>query len=168
MDHADIVSACGGGVAHGVREQLAADFDRLELHTNPFLKKQMQLLIECIDDLQQESYKLQHHERNVQRQKAAQQQFLLKRKTDAAGRQQEALTEEELASNPLFKPIPQPSRVRNWACASVSIPSATSSRPRLRATAMIARTIAASSDTYDRWRTNSWSIFRRSIGKARR
>ena len=32
----------------------AADFSRLELHTNPFLEKQMQLLIECVDDLQQE------------------------------------------------------------------------------------------------------------------
>ena len=75
----------------------------------------MQLLIECIDDLQQESGKLQHHERNVQRQKAAQQQFLLKRKTEAAARQQrgEEVTEEELANNPLFKPIPQPSRLES-------------------------------------------------------
>ena len=50
----------------------AADFSRLELHTNPFLEKQMQLLIECIDDLQQESHKMQQHERNLYRQKKQQ------------------------------------------------------------------------------------------------
>ena len=45
----------------------AADFSRLELHTNPFLEKQLQLLIECVDDLQQESHKMQQHERNLYR-----------------------------------------------------------------------------------------------------
>ena len=50
----------------------ASDFSRLELHTNPFLEKQMQLLIECIDDLQQESHKMQQHERNLYRQKKQQ------------------------------------------------------------------------------------------------
>merc|ERR1711865_271712 len=63
----------------------AADFSRLELHTNPFLEKQMQLLIECVDDLQQESNKL---------------------------------PEEELGSNPLFKPIPQPSRLESLLIAN--------------------------------------------------
>merc|ERR1711957_793762 len=61
----------------------AVDFSRLELHTNPFLEKQMQLLIECVDDLQQESNKLQHFDRNLQRQKSAQQQYLLKKKQEA-------------------------------------------------------------------------------------
>jgi hypothetical protein len=37
----------------------ASDFARLELNTNPFLEKQLQLLIDCVDDLQQESNKLQ-------------------------------------------------------------------------------------------------------------
>merc|ERR1712194_920655 len=63
----------------------AADFSRLELHTNPFLEKQMQLLIECVDDLQQESNK--------------QQQYLLKKKQEAQirlMRGEEALPEEEL------------------------------------------------------------------------
>ena len=61
----------------------ASDFSRLELHTNPFLEKQMQLLIECVDDLQQESNKLQHFDRNLQRQKSAQQQYMLKKKQEA-------------------------------------------------------------------------------------
>ena len=64
----------------------SSDFARLELHTNPFLEKQMQLLIECIDDLQQESQKLQHHERSVARQRAAQQQYTLKKRQDAQAR----------------------------------------------------------------------------------
>ena len=42
-----------------------------------------QLLIESIDDLQMESHKLQHFDRNAQRQKAAQQQYLQKKKIEA-------------------------------------------------------------------------------------
>eukprot|EP00310_Coccolithus_braarudii_P012399 CAMPEP_0183352020 /NCGR_PEP_ID=MMETSP0164_2-20130417/26999_1 /TAXON_ID=221442 /ORGANISM="Coccolithus pelagicus ssp braarudi, Strain PLY182g" /LENGTH=333 /DNA_ID=CAMNT_0025524359 /DNA_START=62 /DNA_END=1063 /DNA_ORIENTATION=+ len=94
----------------------ASDFRRLELHTNPVLEKQLQLLIECIDDLQQESNKLQHHERNVQRQKAAQQQYLQKKKMEAlarASKGEEPLPEEDLSNNPMFKPIPQPSRLES-------------------------------------------------------
>mmetsp|Transcript_35667 Transcript_35667/g.59129 ORF Transcript_35667/g.59129 Transcript_35667/m.59129 type:complete len:338 (+) Transcript_35667:101-1114(+) len=105
----ELQDECGANPNH-------SDFQRLELHTNPFLEKQMQLLIECIDDLQQESNKLQHHERNVQRQKIAQQQYLLKKKGDAQARMlkgDEPLPEEDLANNPLFKPIPQPSRLES-------------------------------------------------------
>jgi len=99
----------------------ASDFSRLELHTNPFLEKQMQLLIECVDDLQQESNKLQHFDRNMQRQKSAQQQYLLKKKQEAQirlMRGEEALPEEDLSSNPLFKPIPQPSRLESLLIAN--------------------------------------------------
>merc|ERR1712086_446314 len=82
----------------------AADFSRLELHTNPFLENQMQ-----------------HFERNLQRQKSAQQQYLLKKKQEAQirlMRGEEALPEEELGSNPLFKPIPQPSRLESLLIAN--------------------------------------------------
>ncbi|EOD30958.1 hypothetical protein EMIHUDRAFT_352743 [Emiliania huxleyi CCMP1516] len=90
-----------------------ADFARLELHTNPFLEKQMQLLIECTDDLQQESSKLQHYERNTQRQKAAQAAYLQKKKAEKAAKllKGEEVADEDTSSNPLFKPIPQPSRL---------------------------------------------------------
>merc|ERR1712087_863360 len=93
-----------------------ADFRRLELHTNPVLEKQLQLLIECIDDLQQESSKLQHHERSLQRQKAMQQQYLAKKKAEAlarAAKGEEPLPDEDLSSNSLFKAIPQPSRLES-------------------------------------------------------
>jgi translation initiation factor 3 subunit H len=99
----------------------AADFSRLELHTNPFLEKQMQLLIECVDDLQQESSKLQHFDRNQQRQKSAQQAYLLKKKQEAQARLmrgEEALPEEDLSQNNLFKPLPQPSRLESLLIAN--------------------------------------------------
>jgi len=94
----------------------ASDFSRLELHTNPFLEKQMQMLIESIDDLQQESNKLQHYERNLQRQKAAQQQYLQKKKSEAQARMQKGeppLPEEDLTNNSLFKPMSQPGRLES-------------------------------------------------------
>eukprot|EP00967_Tisochrysis_lutea_P135212 scaffold239590_cov28-Tisochrysis_lutea.AAC.2 len=98
----------------------AADFQRLELHTNPFLEKQMQLLIECTDDMQQESIKLQYYERNSQRQKAAQQQYLAKKKAEKAAKllKGEAIVEEDLSANPLFKPIQQPSRLESLLIAN--------------------------------------------------
>ena len=38
---------------------------------------------QCVDDLQQESGKLQHYERMSQRQKSAQQQYLAKKKAES-------------------------------------------------------------------------------------
>lgn len=99
----------------GISEN-AADFSRLEMNTNPFLEKQLQLLIECIEDLQQESSKLQHYERSVQRQKSAQSQYLAKKKAEANARRargEEPLPEEDLTQNSLFKPISKPSRLES-------------------------------------------------------
>mmetsp|Transcript_28009 Transcript_28009/g.90568 ORF Transcript_28009/g.90568 Transcript_28009/m.90568 type:complete len:342 (+) Transcript_28009:28-1053(+) len=98
----------------------AADFQRLELHTNPFLEKQMLLLIECTDDMQQESSKLQNYERNSQRQKAAQQQYLAKKKAEKASKllKGEEIVDEDLSTNPLFKPIPQLSRLESLLIAN--------------------------------------------------
>ena len=143
----------------------ASDFSRLELHTNPFLEKQMQLLIECIDDLQQESHKMQQHERNLYRQKKQQANktpappdrrralrdrapdgrdsfprlalratiltppppplpqtdFLLKKKIEAQERErkgEEPRPEEATSTNPLFKPIPAPSRIESLLIAN--------------------------------------------------
>jgi len=98
----------------------SADFSRLELNTNPFLEKQLQLLIECIEDLQQESSKLQHYERAVQRQKSAQSQYLAKKKAEAVARRargEDPLPEEDLSGNQLFKPIPKPSRLESLLIA---------------------------------------------------
>ena len=92
----------------------AADFSKLELNTNPFLEKQLQLLIDCIEDLQQESNKLQSYERAVQRQKSAQAGYLAKKRAEAQQRKargEAPLPEEDTSSNPLFKPLTKPSRL---------------------------------------------------------
>jgi len=92
----------------------ASDFSRLELNTNPFLEKQLQLLIDCVDDLQQESNKLQAYERAVQRQKSAQASFLYKRRQENAARKargEEPLPEDDTTGNAAFKPIAKPSRL---------------------------------------------------------
>ena len=94
----------------------ATDFARLELNTNPFLEKQLQLLIECIEDLQLESAKLQQYERSTQRQKQAQAAYLNKKAAEAsarAARGEEPLPEEDMSTNSLFKPIPKPSRLES-------------------------------------------------------
>jgi translation initiation factor 3 subunit H len=94
----------------------ASSFARLELNTNPFLEKQLQLLIECIEDQQQESGKLHHFERNQQRQKAAQTQYLNKKAAEAsarAARGEEPLPEEDLSTNSLFRPAAKPSRLES-------------------------------------------------------
>jgi len=91
-----------------------ADFARLELNTNPFLEKQLQLLIDCVEDLQQESNKLQSYERAVHRQKVAQTQFLARKRSEAAARRargEEPLPEDDTSTNPALKPIPKPSRL---------------------------------------------------------
>lgn len=88
-----------------------ADYMRLELNTNPFLEKQLQLLIDCVEDLQQEATKLQSYERAVQRQKSAQAAHLAKKRADAVARRargEAALPDEEIST---FKPIPKPSRL---------------------------------------------------------
>lgn len=95
-----------------VRSTNASDCSRLELNTNPFLEKQLQLLIDCIEDLQQESNKLHAYERAVQRQKSAHATFLAKKRAEIARRSQgEEPTEEELSAHPAFKPIQKPSRL---------------------------------------------------------
>jgi len=44
------------------------DFDRLDLSTNPFLEKNLEFLIECIDDLSTEQNKYQYYQKNLQKQ----------------------------------------------------------------------------------------------------
>jgi translation initiation factor 3 subunit H len=89
----------------------ASDFSRLELNTNPFLEKQLQLLIESVEDLQHESNRLQHYERSAQRQKSAQAQFLAKRQAENVARR--ARGEDPLPEDTpqAYKAIPKPSRL---------------------------------------------------------
>jgi len=94
---------------------MESDFDRLDLSTNPFLERNLEFLIECLDDLGVEQNKFQYHQRSVQRQQAQQAAWLQKRRAENVARKQngeEALPETD-TSNPIFKPIQEPSRLES-------------------------------------------------------
>uniref|UniRef100_A0A5B6Z2S2 Eukaryotic translation initiation factor 3 subunit H n=1 Tax=Davidia involucrata TaxID=16924 RepID=A0A5B6Z2S2_DAVIN len=73
-------------------------------------------LIECMDDLSMEQQKFQFYYRNLSRQQAQQQAWLQKRRAENMARKaagEEPLPEED-PSNPVFKPIPEPSRLDSF------------------------------------------------------
>ena len=61
------------------KEKGEVDFDKLDLSTNPFLERNLEFLIECLDDLGVEQNKFQYHQRAIQRQQAQQTTWLQKR-----------------------------------------------------------------------------------------
>ncbi|KAK1281889.1 Eukaryotic translation initiation factor 3 subunit H [Acorus calamus] len=92
------------------------DYDRLQLSTNPFLERNVEFLIECMDDLAVEQQKFQFYYRNLSRQQTQQQTWLQQRRIDNNARKaagEEPLPEED-PSNPIFKPIPEPSRLDSF------------------------------------------------------
>ena len=96
------------------RSANSTDFSRLEFNTNPFLEKQLQLVIDGIDDLQQESSKLYAYERAVQRQHVAQAAYLAKKRAETNARRargEDPSTAEDPSSIPTFKSIAKPSRL---------------------------------------------------------
>eukprot|EP00475_Leptophrys_vorax_P011791 TRINITY_DN18292_c0_g1_i2.p1 TRINITY_DN18292_c0_g1~~TRINITY_DN18292_c0_g1_i2.p1 ORF type:complete len:348 (+),score=17.47 TRINITY_DN18292_c0_g1_i2:101-1144(+) len=89
------------------------DLARLSLSTNPFMSTQLECLMGCMDDLGAEQQRLQYHYRSVQRQQQQQATWLQKRRSENALRKaagEEPLPEED-PTNPIFKPIPEPSRI---------------------------------------------------------
>ncbi|OEL38090.1 Eukaryotic translation initiation factor 3 subunit H, partial [Dichanthelium oligosanthes] len=92
------------------------DFDRLKLSTAPFMERNLEFLIGCMDDLSSEQNKFQYYYRNVSRQQSQQQAWLQKRRQENMARKaagEEPLPEED-PSNPIFKPIPEPSRLEGY------------------------------------------------------
>uniref|UniRef100_A0A0D6R8E6 Eukaryotic translation initiation factor 3 subunit H n=1 Tax=Araucaria cunninghamii TaxID=56994 RepID=A0A0D6R8E6_ARACU len=92
------------------------DYDKLVLSTNPFIEKNLEFLIECMDDLSGEQQRFQYYYRNLQRQQAQQQAWLQKRRVDNLARKaagEEPLPEED-PTNPVFKPIIEPSRLDSY------------------------------------------------------
>ncbi|KAH0638289.1 hypothetical protein KY289_038204 [Solanum tuberosum] len=92
------------------------DYERLQLSTNPYLERNVEFLIECMDDLSMEQQKFQFYYRNLSRQQAQQQAWLQKRRTENMARKAagEELLPEEDPSNPVFKPLPEPSRLDSF------------------------------------------------------
>ncbi|CAN6462767.1 unnamed protein product [Victoria cruziana] len=92
------------------------DYDRLALSTNPFMERNLEFLIECMDDLSMEQQKFQFYYRNLSRQQAQQQAWIQKRRAENMARKaagEEPLPEED-PSNPIFKPLPEPSRLDSF------------------------------------------------------
>ncbi|KAG8492979.1 hypothetical protein CXB51_012641 [Gossypium anomalum] len=94
---------------------ISAFMTELESDT-PVTQRNVEFLIECMDDLSMEQQKFQFYYRSLSRQQAQQQAWLQKRRTEnmprkAAG--EEPLPEED-PSNPIFKPIPEPSRLESF------------------------------------------------------
>ncbi|XP_068666745.1 eukaryotic translation initiation factor 3 subunit H-like [Aristolochia californica] len=92
------------------------DYDRLQLSTDPFMERNVEFLTECMDDLSFEQQKFQYYYRNLSRQQAQQQAWLQKRRAENMARKaagEEPLLEED-PSNPIFKPIPEPSRLDSF------------------------------------------------------
>lgn len=84
----------------------------LDLATNSFLEKNLRLLMDCVDDMNQETNKLFSYQRNLAKQHQAKQQHQQKRQQEnkaRADRGEGPLPEEDL--NKLFKPPIPPSRL---------------------------------------------------------
>ncbi|KAG6419859.1 hypothetical protein SASPL_116371 [Salvia splendens] len=95
------------------------DYDRLQLSTSPVLERNVEFLIECMDDLSMEQQKFQFYYRNLSRQEAQKQAWLQKRRAENVSRKnagEEPLPEED-HTNSIFKPIPEPSRLDSFLFA---------------------------------------------------
>jgi translation initiation factor 3 subunit H len=86
----------------------AADLERLNLGSAPYISKTMGNLIDCLDDLVGEQQKVSMYHRNVARQQQQMAAWLQKRKQENMARRaagEEPLPEEDPQ---MFKPIPEP------------------------------------------------------------
>merc|ERR1711990_499450 len=82
--------------------------------SNPFLEKNLECMIDSIDDLAQESARFQYYQRALGRHSAQQSGILAKRKQENEQRKRQGLpplADDDLANNPAFKPLPEPSRL---------------------------------------------------------
>ncbi|KXZ42312.1 hypothetical protein GPECTOR_164g154 [Gonium pectorale] len=86
-----------------------ADVDRLNLSFAPFLERNIQSLMECVDDIVAEQHKVTSYHKAVARQQQLYASWLAKRRQDnqlLAQEGKELLPEEDPSQ---FKPIPEPS-----------------------------------------------------------
>jgi translation initiation factor 3 subunit H len=91
-----------------------SDVDRLNLSVAPFLEKNIQALIECVDDLVSEQQKMTIYHKNVARQQQAFSSWLAKRKADNQQRRQDGLEPLPEEDPQQFKPVPEPSMLDNY------------------------------------------------------
>eukprot|EP01137_Pigoraptor_chileana_P027979 Opistho-2@11338 len=92
------------------------NFDRLDVPSAAYLEKSLGFLIECVDDLTAEQNRFQFYQRQVAKVQAQQNAYLQKRKLENAQRiaqGEEPLPDEDLSTNPLFKPLAAPNRLES-------------------------------------------------------
>ncbi|CAH1775207.1 unnamed protein product [Owenia fusiformis] len=86
----------------------------LDLATTSVLEKEMALMMKCVDELSQDANKFTNFQRQVQKQKHAKEQYLMKRKQEnelRAQRKEAPLPEEDI--NKIFKPLQPPPRLES-------------------------------------------------------
>jgi len=87
-------------------------FDHLELTNDPFLEKNLEFMLECVEDIGQEQYKYQQYQKQVQRQQQQLQNMITKRKYENQQRIASglpALSEDDIHQS--IRPIAEPSRL---------------------------------------------------------
>lgn len=90
------------------------DFDRLNLSMAPFLEKNMEMLIDRVDDLVAEQSKVSMYHKQLARQAQQMAAWVQKRRLENQARRaagEELLPEEDPV---LFKPLPEPSLLDNY------------------------------------------------------
>jgi translation initiation factor 3 subunit H len=108
-----------------ISEGFLLNYDSLELQYSQFLEKNLEVLIDCVNDLQSEQNKYQNWLRQVARLQQLQQQFLQKRKLENAQRKlnnepllPETLKELEVEEPQLFKIPTEPSLLETLLIAN--------------------------------------------------
>lgn len=96
------------------------DLSRLTLSAEPFIEKNLRLMSGCIEDLREESFKMQRYQQDMLRIEKERQQFRLRRRDENETRAAEGLEPlpEEDPSLPLFRPLAAPSRLDNLLISS--------------------------------------------------
>ena len=114
--HADVQSVLLNDLSRSWGGRLDVDFDRLDLSSNPFLEKNLESLVEEVDNLAQEQHKLQYAERQAYKQFQQQQKWLAARRAENEARKERGealLPEEGDPSTPLFQPHSAPSKLES-------------------------------------------------------
>ena len=100
----------------GIKKQVPPTYDHLDLASNAFLEKNLEYLSGYMDELQNENSRIQHHQRQHQRQQNQINAYLHKVRSENLQRRQRGQPEvpEDLSQ---FKKIPAPSRLPSlvWA-----------------------------------------------------
>lgn len=89
------------------------DVDRLSLSTYPFLEKNMEFLVDCMEDLHREAVRQSWYQKEVQRRQVQQAWFIQRRRRENESRRAQGLEPlpEDDPANPIFNLPAEPSRL---------------------------------------------------------